>query len=197
MRCLATLFFLLAVICSANSTRARPSFKAPRVQSSTGKTWPQPQSMQTAAQQFAVHPDAFHFLVNSTGQTCDILTNALDRYFRLIFYPQSYIKYILNPQSPEAQIKQKPKKSLADLRDTPILQRLNVYIQQPCDQYPSLESNESCKRRTPLDLFNHSNFLFKIHSPSTAKVVYSQQFPYGVLCVVSKHSVKLFILMII
>lgn len=163
MRRVATLFFLLAVIYCADGTRARPPLDAPRVQLSTGKTWPLPQSVQTTAQQYAVHPDAFHFMVNSTGQTCDLLTSALDRYFRIIFYPQSYIQYILNPKSPEAQIKPKPKKSLADLRDTPILQRLNVYIQQPCDQYPSLESNEACKWRKQLCFRNHSRFLFKTH----------------------------------
>ena len=144
MRSLAILFFLLAAFCCIHGDQVRPSLRPPRLRTSTGQTWPKPQSMQTTAQQFAVHPDAFHFLVNSTSQTCDILTNALDRYFRLIFYPQSYMSYILNPKSADSQIKQKPKKTLADLRDAPILQRLNVYIQQPCDQYPSLESNESC-----------------------------------------------------
>ena len=144
MRALAILFFSLAAICCTYGNQARSSVKPPRLRTSTGQTWPKPQSMQTTAQQFAVHPDAFHFLVNSTSQTCDVLTNALDRYFRLIFFPQSYMNYILNPKSADTQTKQKPRKTLADLRDTPALQRLNVYIQQPCDQYPSLESNESC-----------------------------------------------------
>ena len=163
MRSLTALLFLLAVICYTDGKQSRRPVTAFDVSKTVGQPWPKPQSMQSTAQQLAVHPDAFHFLVNSTSQTCDTLTSALDRYFRLIFFPQSYMKYILNPESPEAQIKRKPKKTLADLRDAPILQRLNVYIQQPCDQYPNLESNESCEKRTQSDLFSHLNFLFKIH----------------------------------
>jgi len=145
MRSFIILFFLLAVISNAHGKRPRHPLNAFYVNKTVGEPWPLPQSIQTTAQQLAVHPDAFHFMVNSTSQTCDLLTSALDRYFRLIFYPQSYLNYILHPESANNEIKQTPKKSLADLRDTPILKRLDIYIQQPCDQYPTLESNESCK----------------------------------------------------
>jgi hypothetical protein len=152
MRSFIVLLLLFVVISHAHGKRPRPSLNASYVEPSVGEPWPKPQSIQTTAQQFAVHPDAFHFMVNSTSQTCDILTSALDRYFRLIFFPQSYLNYILRPQSAENEIKQTPKKSLADLCDTPILKRLNVYIQQPCDQYPTLESNESCNKNLNLVL---------------------------------------------
>jgi hypothetical protein len=144
MRSFIVLFFSLAVISNAHGKRPRRQLDEFYVESSVGETWPKPQSIQTTAQQLAVHPDAFHFMVNSTSQTCDLLTSALDRYFKLIFYPQSYLNYVLHPESANNEIKQTLKKSLADLRDTPILKRLNIYIQQPCDQYPTLESNESC-----------------------------------------------------
>jgi hypothetical protein len=116
------------------------------IEPTLGQPWPKPQSIQTTRQQFAIHPAAFHFMVNSTSQTCDLLTSAFDRYYRLIFFPQSYLDYVLNPESINNEIKSGPKKSLADLHNTPLLKRLNVHIQQPCDQYPSLQSDESCKR---------------------------------------------------
>jgi hypothetical protein len=144
MRSFIVLLFLFTVISSTHSKRSRPPLNVFYVEPTVGEPWPKPQSIQTTAQQLAVHPDAFHFMVNSTSQTCDLLTSALDRYFKLIFYPQSYLNYVLHPESANNEIKQTLKKSLADLRDTPILKRLNIYIQQPCDQYPTLESNESC-----------------------------------------------------
>ena len=145
MRSFTVLFLLLAVISHTHGKRPRSPLEESSVGVTVGEVWPKPQSVQTGSQQIAVHPDAFHFLVNATGQTCDLLTNALDRYFRLIFYPQTYLNYVLNPKSAKDEMKPTLKKSLADLRDAPILKRLNVYVQQPCDQYPSLESNESCK----------------------------------------------------
>jgi hypothetical protein len=152
MRSFIVLLLLFVVISHAHGKRPRPSLNASYVESSVGEPWPKPQSIQITAQQFAVHPDAFNFMINSTSQTCDLLTSALDRYFRLIFFPQSYLNYVLHPESAENEIKQTSKKSLADLHDTPILKRLNVYIQQPCDQYPTLESNESCNKNLNLVL---------------------------------------------
>jgi hypothetical protein len=151
MRSFTVLFLLLAVISHTHGKRPYPQLDEFSVGATVGEAWPKPQSVQTASQQLAVHPDAFHFLVNSTGQTCDLLTNALDRYFRLTFYPQSYLNYILHPQSARNEMKPTSRKSLADLRDAPILKRLNIYVQQPCDQYPSLESNESCKNNFNLN----------------------------------------------
>ncbi len=138
------LVLLLAVISHTHGKQPRQSLNTVYIQPTAGEPWPKPQSIQTTLQKLAVHPDSFHFMINSTSQTCDLLTSALDRYFRLIFYPQSYLNYVLHPESANNEIKQTLKKSLADLRDTPILKRLNIYIQQPCDQYPTLESNESC-----------------------------------------------------
>jgi hypothetical protein len=145
MRLLAVLLFLFAVVSHSDAKPPRGPSNVFYVQPSVGEPWPKPQSVQTTAQQFAIHPAVFHFLVNSTSQTCDLLTSALDRYYRLIFFPQTYLNYILNPGSVNNQTEYTPKINLAGLR-APLLERLNVYIQQPCDQYPSLESNESCKR---------------------------------------------------
>jgi hexosaminidase len=152
MRSFTVLLFLLAVISYGYGKRPRGPSSMLYIEPTLGQPWPKPQSIQTTQQQFAMHPAAFHFMVNSTSQTCDLLTSAFDRYYRLIFFPQSYLDYVLNPESINNEIKSRPKKSLADLHDTPLLKRLNVHIQQPCDQYPSLQSDESCKR-TNIDSF--------------------------------------------
>jgi hypothetical protein len=149
------LFFLFTVISLSHGgrPRPRPSVDDFYVEASVGEPWPKPQSIQTTAQQLAVHPETFHFLVNSTSQTCDLLTSALDRYYKLIFFPQTYLNHILHPGSVNDEKRSAPTKRLEDLRDTPMLERLNIYVQQPCDQYPSLESNESCIRKTSALVF--------------------------------------------
>ncbi|CAF2329153.1 unnamed protein product [Rotaria sp. Silwood2] len=143
MRLLAVLLLLLVMISHSHGKRPRDQLNMFYVEPTVGQPWPKPQSMRTTLQQFAVHPAAFHFLVNSTSQTCDLLTSAFDRYYKLIFYPYSYLNYILNPESTNNEMIEKPKKSLHDLRDATLLKRLNVHIQEPCEQYPTLESDES------------------------------------------------------
>ena len=145
MRSFILVLIVFFIISKANAKQSHRRLTDFYVVPSVGEPWPKPQSIQTTTQQFAVHPDAFHFMVNSTSQTCDILTSALDRYFRVIFYPQSYLKYIIHPEAVSHDIKPTVEKSLGDLCDMPMLKRLDIYIQQPCDQYPSLESDESCK----------------------------------------------------
>ena len=145
MQLIINIFFLITLTSCIYAKMARSSVDTVYATPTVGRPWPLPQSIQTTAQQFALHSAAFHFFVDPTSQTCDLLTSALDRYFRLIFYPKTYLSYILDQQSTEQDTKQTPKKSLADLADVPQLTRLVVRIDHACDQYPSLESNESCK----------------------------------------------------
>ena len=151
MRYITVLFFLLTFTSFIHAKRPRPSDDTFYVQATVGQVWPKPQSTQTTAQQYTLNSAAFHFLVNSTSQTCDLLTSALDRYHRLIFFPQTYMKYVLNPGSADNHIKDIPQKNFKYLGDTPMLKRLNVRVQQPCEQYPTLESNESCKTTLPIE----------------------------------------------
>jgi hexosaminidase len=141
------LLFLLVVVGNSDGRRPRDPSSMFYVEPSVGQAWPKPQSIQTTPQQFALDSRAFHFLVNSTSQSCDLLTSALDRYYKLIFFPQLYLNHILSPELEFNEKQHKPKGALADLSDASPLKRLNIHIQQPCDQWPSLESDESCKRR--------------------------------------------------
>jgi hypothetical protein len=195
MRLSSVLLLLLVVISASHGKRPRPPLNVFYVQPTVGQPWPKPQSSETGPQQLAVQPSAFHFLVNSTSQTCDILTSAFDRYYRLIFFPHSYLKHILNPDSVDNEKPFQPRKRSADLHDTPLLKRLNVHIQQPCDQFPSLESDESCKRIRIESFFFPKSILFflKIDLLSILIMVCLKQFQFGVLFVVLRHSVNLFI----
>ena len=144
MRWFTFAFLLFVLVAYIHGKPPYGSLKSFNVDRTVGQPWPLPQSMQVTAQQYAIHPAAFHFLVNQSSQTCDLLTSALDRYYRLTFFPQTYFDYIFNPESINKQKEPKLKRSLDDLHDVPMLNRLNVFIQQTCDQYPTLESNESC-----------------------------------------------------
>lgn len=145
MRSLICLVFVLLAVGLSHGKRPRIPIDIFYVEPTVGQPWPKPQTMQISQQQIAIHPEAFHFFVNSTSQTCDLLTSALDRYYRLTFFPQDYLDSILEPEVERKVKKTKLKKTLDEIRDAPLLKRLNVHIQQPCDQYPSLESDESCK----------------------------------------------------
>ena len=161
-----SLTILLLIVSVVSHGEAKPRRVPPNIfyiKQTVGEPWPKPQSIQPTPDQLAVHPAAFHFIVNATGQTCDLLTSALDRYFRLIFFPKTYLSHILHPARRIDPVEFKLKKSLSDLEDTPLLKRLNVYVKQPCERYPNLESDESCERtRRPLSFtrdlkFSHSS----------------------------------------
>lgn len=143
MRSLTLLYFLCAVVFSTCSNEElRSSSKSIQIAQTIGQPWPLPQSMRITTQQYAIHPAAFHFLANQSSQTCDLLTSALDRYFQLIFFPRTYFDYIFNPETIDQQ--KQISKLQRNLNDVPMLKQLNIFIQQPCEQYPTLESNESC-----------------------------------------------------
>jgi hypothetical protein len=142
----------------------RGSLNRIRIQPTVGEAWPKPQSIQTTAQRLAIHPTTFHFLINETSQRCDLLTNAFVRYYRAIFFPHTYLSYILRSpstyQTDDDHIhRSRPdaiwRKNLSDLANASLLEDLYVNIQQPCDQWPSLESNELCNRVIYLFLLSH------------------------------------------
>lgn len=159
------LLFLLIIVCHVESSARihgrRGLVNDVRIQPTTGEPWPKPQSIQITGQRFAVHPDAFHFRIDNTSQSCDLLTSAFVRYYRAIFYPQTYLSSILQVSNQQDQSETKNttwRKSLAELGDTPLLGDLYVHLQQPCDQWPSLESNESCINLTLFSLLTMAMF---------------------------------------
>lgn len=136
-----------------------------RIQPTSGEPWPKPQSIQTTFQQFAIPPDKFHFLIDETSQHCDLLTNAFVRYYKAIFSPQIYLSYILgssfswNTNDYKRRPRVNIRKNLSHMVDMPLLESLNVHVQQLCDQWPSLESNESCNKSYRLFYFIFKSFI--------------------------------------
>jgi len=117
-----------------------------------GQPWPKPQSIITTTKQLIIPSDLFHFRLNETSETCDLLTNAFIRYYRLIFYPDTYLSNIINLSSFSSinndHIHSSMKnKNLYNINDIPLLKDLFVNVEQGCDQWPNLESNESCKKK--------------------------------------------------
>ncbi|CAF1646697.1 unnamed protein product [Rotaria magnacalcarata] len=115
------------------------------IKPTVGEPWPKPQSIQTTSTRFAVHPATFYFLTNETSQQCDLLRNAFDRYYKIIFFPQTYMLHLTDPLLADIKIRhlKETLRNVSDLGDVTLLKRLIVNIEQPCEEWPSLESNES------------------------------------------------------
>lgn len=150
----AVIILSASAACERNQGR-RGFLHGVRIQPTVGEPWPMPQSMQTTAQRLAIHPNTFQFILNDTSQRCDLLTSAFTRYYKAIFFPETYLSYVLNSSSSFSNINDNIRQKLRDatlrkrsskFADTQVLMSLYVNIQQPCDFWPSLESNESCNQ---------------------------------------------------
>jgi hypothetical protein len=156
---LLLLVIIIDNLSAVSSHGRRGTLNTIRIQPTAGEPWPKPQLIQTTAQRLAVYPDAFHFLINETSQRCDLLTSAFDRYYRAIFFPNTYLSYILHASSNfsandfinQSKSNEAWKRTLS----TPSLNYLFVNVQQPCDQWPSLESNESCNTLVQSTIISH------------------------------------------
>ncbi len=116
------------------------------IRPTNGEPWPMPQSMDRFSERVSVHPDSFHFLYDEISQQCDVLTNAFDRYYKLIFYPETYWNDLLEEPIQKKKIfRENIRKKFLNLDDTILLKSLNVIIRQKCEQWPTFESDESCK----------------------------------------------------
>ena len=119
-----------------------------------GQPWPMPKIYKPTPQQQNLNKEIFTFVVG--GNDCDILQDAFRRYYKIIFYPgweqgPSVAKQpaqndnVLRFESRAARhFKSTQQKSKAAYGMS-VLPNLNVNVMQPCEQYPSLEMDESCK----------------------------------------------------
>ena len=142
--CFLSVVYFGSLSC-AESRGQRGSLDSIRIQSTTGEPWPKPQSIQTTGERFALHPDTFQFRINDTSQRCDLLTGAFARYYRAIFFPQTYLSHLLGTSS-SSEDEAVLRKTMLNLGSSPLLKDFYVNVQEPCNQWPTLESNESCNR---------------------------------------------------
>lgn len=91
-----------------------------------GQPWPQPASVSTSSETLVVLRNTFQF--RASGSTCDILYEAFNRYYRIVFD-----KFTVR----------RGKKGLLFVPAAQRLSSLNVVVQNPCERYPSLEMDES------------------------------------------------------
>lgn len=114
-----------------------------KLETTRGQPWPLPQSIRTTAEQFSLNPILFRFQINETSQSCDTLTGAIDRYYQIIFYPDKYLPNVIGfPQGIRRKINSNRNYTRIQTQNT--LEKLYINVQEPCDRFPSLESNESC-----------------------------------------------------
>jgi hypothetical protein len=75
--------------------------------------------------------------------SCDLLTDAFDRYFKIIFKPAEY-EIVSKVKSKAKKIKRKA--SFKKRRSNGVvIEKINIVLNGRCESYPTLESDESCK----------------------------------------------------
>lgn len=97
---------------------------------SRGTPWPLPAKITTTADVLALDRNSFRFGV--TGVTCDILEEALVRYFRIIF-----------DDNPRVNLAALSGQNILRFLIKPKLTRLDVKVANPCEQFPSMGMDES------------------------------------------------------
>lgn len=101
---------------------------------SRGQVFPKPQSQITTDTQHRLDEHNFEFQFARGSHVCDVLSLAFNRYYKIIFRPHE--KTRLSRQFESLELHQDHRESF--------LKRVIVDVKEPCQDYPSLESDESC-----------------------------------------------------
>lgn len=111
---------------------------------SRGRPFPQPQYYVSTDTQHVLDERAFAFQYASGSVVCEILSSAFNRYYKIIFQPQ-LLDFARGVR--RARLVNKPNpSSRSHPNRASLLKRVLVNIKTPCEDYPSLESDESCIR---------------------------------------------------
>jgi len=114
----------------------------PPQQFSTGSPFPYPASMITTNESQVVKAMLFRF--KATMHSCDILESAFVRYFDIIFHGQPSYKKHTGEDVNDVE-KDNSQRLLFKPNEVVGVTSLDVAVQQPCEKWPSLEMDESCK----------------------------------------------------
>ena len=135
----------LAVLGLATRKSSNPSHSAEQnikfLNLNSGTPFPMPQQfVQTSTQHF-LDSRAFSFQHVPGSVVCDLLSTAFNRYYKIIFRPNQYetAKNVVNLRNSDTKRNQKNNRLKSSL-----LKRVQVKVLLPCEDYPSLESDESC-----------------------------------------------------
>ena len=141
---ISAIFFLFALIdslCARNLQHERNNLHH-ILPKSRGRPFPQPQSYISTETQHTLDERAFAFQYVQGSVVCDLLSSAFNRYYKIIFKPQNF--NYARGVSVQKMVKNMMHHKEKNLKE-PILKRVVVNVRQPCVDYPSLESDESCK----------------------------------------------------
>jgi len=114
-----------------------PKGYGPWVHPTAGQVWPQPQMQNNSNSFMVLRPNVFQFQIS--GKSCDILDEALRRYYELIFWPArgSGMTKRFQKLFPEARHSWEKMDLFRGYLDT-----VKVHLMQPCETYPSLDMDE-------------------------------------------------------
>jgi hypothetical protein len=106
-----------------------------------GRPFPMPQSIFRTETQHYLDARAFSFQYVPGSATCSLLSTAFNRYYKIIFTPGEYetARKVLNLRKSNKMFKKN-----FGLSDQTQLKRVVVNVHEPCEEYPTLESDESC-----------------------------------------------------
>ena len=106
-----------------------------------GRPVPMPQSYTTTNTQFSLDARQFKFKFNKGSQMCDVTKLAFTRYHQIIFTPEIY--EIIQNRRVVTKLGRPNQYSYKS--QVKALNALLVHVEDPCELYPTLESDESCK----------------------------------------------------
>ena len=110
-----------------------------------GRPFPKPQSqIVTDVQQILIEKE-FTFQYGKGSVVCDLLSIAFTRFYKIIFRPQNY-DINGNGSSRVKKVRYQNKNQPFDnqQKNVRLLKRVLINVQLPCEDYPTLESDESC-----------------------------------------------------
>lgn len=91
----------------------------------------------------------FEFKLHKGSFTCDVITLAFDRYYKILFQPDAYE---INPgKQTIRKVSTKSHQNFTD--DYRTLITVFVNVEQACEEYPTLESDETCTYNLAFCLF--------------------------------------------
>ena len=103
-----------------------------------GRPFPKPQSQVITDVQQLLDEKNFSFQYGKGSVVCDVLSVAFKRYYDIIFRPQNIATNVrkIARSHKDSETKINPKASL--------IKKVTMNVQEPCEDYPSLDSDESC-----------------------------------------------------
>jgi hypothetical protein len=128
---LLVLFFCFDKSQARNSLNGNKFFKK-NAHKLLGKPVPMPQTYITSDSQHYLDEQEFSFKFIKDSVVCDVVNLAFYRYHRIIFRPEENF-----------QVKRVKRHHMSPAKKANLLKNVLVKVALPCEDYPSLESDES------------------------------------------------------